>query len=103
MKTLKIECGHDTMAQMVSSLFRDDGRIFCVGALELGPLCEWNAQRIEHARYGETYSDFEIVQAGSAMWGDVTRYVFEDGSAIIECADWWAIEADRPFYPEGGE
>lgn len=80
-----------TKAEQIAKMFGDDGQSFlCRGEYlsetrTLTEICDLQCVRKERGR--ESYDED----------GDLTRYEFHDGSAIVVAESCWDIEGDEKF------
>ncbi len=87
-----------TTAQKVSKIMGGDGQTFLdPDGRELGWVCKQHGASVEQG-------DGQMIEGRDApvdpSW---TRYLFDDGSAIVDCEDAWDIEGSTPWSWESAE
>lgn len=91
------------IADKLAAEFGNDGQIFEHPATgeTLKAVCERHGARVEYARRGANFAEtgdyYVSPWHGDHIDGDPIRFVFTDGSAIVEIGDGWDIEGPEPF------
>jgi hypothetical protein len=92
-----------TIAKAIAELLHNDGQVFeSDDGQTLSDLCEERDATVEYANraYADDKEHTQYWEAGpqnAHFAGDPVRYVFFDGSAIVEAGGCWAFEGKEPF------
>ena len=91
-----------TIAQKVSELFNDGQTFTAHDGRGFKDVCEAHGARVEYGvrvyRDDVEHASYWVKgYSGDHFSGDPVRYVFDDGSALVERGEAWDIEGDEPF------
>jgi hypothetical protein len=88
---------NETIADRVADLFENDGQVFVTrSGQSFDRVCIEFGAKVEH---GISVWNNET-QSFDAYWesdGDVVRFLFPDGSALVVSGGAWDIEGQTPF------
>lgn len=89
-------------ANLIADQFGNDGMVFSLpDGTEIEAACVSAGATLERGR--TWYDENGAMSTYADPTGDVYRYAFSDGSAIVISGDAWDIEGSEPFSWESAE